>query len=85
MKTLINTVLAATLFSAISFGAFAAQPVTDDSGLVPMGTISIAKADTVADLEAQVQQAAEKDNAKYYKIISAGGDEYIYGNAILYK
>ena len=50
-----------------------------------MGTISIAKADTVADLEAQVQQAAEKDNAKYYKIISAGGDEYIYGNAILYK
>lgn len=85
MKAIANVVVGLSISCAMAFTALAAEPVKNESGLVKVGTVSVARADTLSDLESQIKAKAEQQNARYYKIISAQGNEYFYGNAILFK
>ena len=85
MKTIANLVVGLSVSCAVAFSAMAAEPVKNESGLVKIGTVSVSRASTLSDLESQIKEKAEQQNASYYKIISARGNEYFYGNAILFK
>ncbi|ROP61832.1 MqsR-controlled colanic acid and biofilm protein A [Enterobacter sp. BIGb0383] len=85
MKKIANVVVGLSISCAIAFSAMAAEPVKSEAGLVRMGMISVSNAGTLSDLESQIKEKAEQQNASYYKIVSARGGEYFYGNAILFK
>lgn len=85
MKTFANVVVGLSVSCAVAFSAMAAEPVKSVAGLERIGMISVSKAATLSDLESQIKEKAEQQNASYYKIVSARGGEYFYGNAILFK
>ena len=72
------TLLIATVLSGISLTAYAAQPMSNlDSGqLRPAGTVSATGASNLSDLE---------DKLAGYVINSAGGNDQMFGTAIIYK
>ena len=81
------TLLIATVLSGISLTAYAAQPMSNlDSGqLRPAGTVSATGASNLSDLEDKLAEKAREQGAKGYVINSAGGNEQMFGTAIIYK
>ena len=86
MTTVKTTAIAAAL-SALSFGAFAAQPVTQSEamGMHKVGNVSVYGATTLDDMEAQVAQKAAAAGASGYSITSATNNNKMSGTAVLYK
>lgn len=86
MKTINATAIAATL-SALSFGAFAAQPVSPSQAqdMNKMGTISAQGATTLDGLEAKLAEKAAEAGATGYSITSANTNNKISGTAVIYK
>lgn len=86
MKT-IKTAAVAIALSALSFGAFAAQPVTsaEAQGMHKMGSVSVYGATTLDGMEAQVAEKAAAAGASGYSITSATNNNKISGTAIIYK
>lgn len=86
MTTVKTTALAAAL-SALSFGAFAAQPVTqaEAQGMHKIGNVSVSGASTLDDMEAQVAEKATAAGAGGYSITSAINNNKMSGTAVLYR
>ena len=79
------TLLIATVLSGISLTAYAAQPMSNlDSGQ-PAGTVSATGASNLSDLEDKLAEKAREQGAKGYVINSAGGNDQMFGTAIIYK
>ena len=80
MKT-INTVVAAMALSTLSFGVFAAEPVTASQAqnMNKIGVVSADGASTLDALEAKLAEKAAAAGASGYSITSAtmwGGDRF---------
>ncbi|HEY2453905.1 MAG TPA: DUF1471 family protein YbiJ [Scandinavium sp.] len=86
MKT-IKTAAVAIALSALSFGVFAAQPVstTEAQSLNKMGTVSADGATTLDGLEAKLAEKAAAAGATGYSITSANTNNKISGTAVIYK
>lgn len=86
MKTIKTTAIAITL-SALSFGVFAAQPVTpaQAQNLNKIGTVSADGASTLDGLEAKLAAKAEAAGATSYSITSANTNNKTSGTAVIYK
>ncbi|QCR36676.1 YdgH/BhsA/McbA-like domain containing protein [Nissabacter sp. SGAir0207] len=85
MKSL-KIALAALALTSASFGAFAAQQVGQaPADAQPIGTVSATSSLNLSDLESQLAQKADEQGATSYRIISASGNNHLYGNAELYK
>lgn len=80
------TLLIATVLSGI-FTAYAAQPMSnlDRGQLRPAGTVSATGASNLSDLEDKLAEKAREQGAKGYVINSAGGNDQMFGTAIIYK
>lgn len=85
MKISIKAIIGVTLLWAAANQAMAAEQVVKTEGLVRVGNVSVTNIDTLSGLELALKNEAEKKNARYFKIISAGGDNFFYGNAVLYN
>lgn len=79
--------VAAIALSALSFGAFAAQPVTQAQAqkMNEMGTVSVDGATTLDGMEAQLAQKAAAAGATGYTITSANTNNKVSGTAVIYK
>ncbi|ADO49264.1 DUF1471 family protein YbiJ [[Enterobacter] lignolyticus] len=86
MKTINATAIAITL-SALSFGVFAAQPVSPSQAqdMNKIGTVSAEGASTLDGLEAQLAEKAAAAGATGYSITSANTNNKISGTAVIYK
>lgn len=86
MKT-IKTAAIAIALSALSFGAFAAQPVTSSQAenMNKIGTVSVDGASTLDGLEAKLAAKAAEAGASGYSITSANTNNKISGTAVIYK
>jgi Protein of unknown function (DUF1471). len=86
MKTIKTTAIAIAL-SALSFGAFAAQPVTpaQAEGMNKIGTVSVDGASTLDGMEAKLAAKAAAAGATGYSITSANTNNKISGTAVIYK
>ncbi|EPF12868.1 MULTISPECIES: DUF1471 domain-containing protein [Cedecea] len=74
---------AVVLTLAASFSGFAAE--TQQAGSQKLGTVSASGASNLDSLQHQLQQKAEQAGAKSIRIISAGGDNKLYGVAEIYN
>lgn len=85
MKT-INTVVAAMALSTLSFGVFAAEPVTA-SQAQNMNKIGVVSADGASTLDALEAKLAESrgNGASGYSITSATNNNKLSGTAVIYK
>ncbi|KAB7895125.1 peroxide/acid stress response protein YhcN [Rouxiella sp. S1S-2] len=85
----ITTAIAAlALFSAVSFGASAAQLVTNQQAenLQSVGTISVSGIDGVpSDIRQQLSQKADSQGASSYRVIEARNDGNYHATAEIYK
>ena len=81
------TLLIATVLSGISLTADAAQPMSNlDSGqLRPASCRNGTGASNLSDLEDKLAEKAREQGAKGYVINSAGGNDQMFGTAIIYK
>lgn len=68
---------------AASFSGFAAE--TQHATHQKIGTVSVSGASDLDSLQHQLQKKAEKAGAKSIRIISAGGDNKMYGVAEIYN
>lgn len=86
MKT-IKYAVAAVALSALSFGAFAAEPVssTQAQGMNKIGVVSAEGATTLDGLEAKLAEKAAAAGASGYTITSANGNNKLSGTAVIYK
>ncbi|HEY3984282.1 DUF1471 family protein YbiJ [Cedecea sp.] len=86
MKT-IKYAVAAIALSTLSFGAFAAQSVTEAQAqnLNKVGVVSVTGATTLDGLEAKLAAKAEAAGATSYAITSANTDGRMSGTAVIYK
>lgn len=81
------TLLIATVLSGISLTAYAAQPMSNPTvvNYGPPGTVSATGASNLSDLEDKLAEKAREQGAKGYVINSAGGNDQMFGTAIIYK
>ena len=86
MKT-IKYAVAAVALSALSFGAFAAEPVssTQAQGMNKIGVVSAEGATTLDGLEAKLAEKAAAAGASGYTITSANNGNKLSGTAVIYK
>ncbi len=94
MKT-INTVVAAMALSTLSFGVFAAEPVTvfaaepvtasQAQNMNKIGVVSADGASTLDALEAKLAEKAAAAGASGYSITSATNNNKLSGTAVIYK
>lgn len=80
--------LAATAAIALaSFSTFAAESVNPQQArsLTQIGVVSAGQATTLSSLEAKLAAEAAAQGASGYRIIAAGGNNMLHGNAIIYK
>ncbi|NDJ55896.1 DUF1471 domain-containing protein [Enterobacteriaceae bacterium 4M9] len=83
MKT---TFIAALLLSFATLNsAFAAQLVNNTDGKEKIGVVSMGGAYTLDDLSDALSRKADKQGASAYKIISAAGNNKLYGVAEIYR
>lgn len=70
-----------------SSATFAAQPLSagETGQLRPAGTVSASGAANLDDLEDKLAEKAREEGAKGYVVNAAGGDNLMYGTAIIYK
>jgi len=87
MMNTIKTAVAALALSALSFGAFAAQPVsaTAAQDLKEVGVVSAQGASTLDGLVAKLAAKADAAGATGYMITSANTDGKMSGTAVIYK
>ena len=83
MKT-INTVVAAMALSTLSFGVFAAEPVTASQAqnMNKIGVVSADGASTLDALEAKLAEKAAAAGASGYSITSATNNNKLSGTAV---
>ena len=86
MKTIKYAAAAIALF-ALSFGAFAAQPVTSAQAesMNKIGVVSAEGATTLDGLEAKLAEKASAAGATGYSITSANTNNKLSGTAVIYK
>ncbi len=86
MKT-IKYAVAAVALSALSFGAFAVEPVssTQAQDLNKIGVVSAEGATTLDGLEAKLAEKAVAAGASGYTITSTNGNNKLSGTAVIYK
>lgn len=84
MKKQYIVLLSAALIST-SYGAFAAQEITADTGRQPIGVVSTQGQSTLSDVTQTLREKANDAGASQFEIISAGGNNQYYGVAKLYK
>jgi len=86
MKT-IKTAAVAIALSTLSFGVFAAQPVSsaEAQSMNKIGTVSAEGATTLDGLEAKLAEKAAAAGATGYSITSANTNNKISGTAVIYK
>ncbi|WP_431222333.1 multiple stress resistance protein BhsA [Serratia sp. L9] len=86
MKNIKYFAAVATL-AMTSFATFAAEPVNLQQAqkLTEVGVVSAGQATTLSSLEAKLAAKAEAQGASSYRIISAGGNNLLHGNAVIYK
>lgn len=86
MKTIKYTATAIVL-SALSFGVFAAQPVTSAQAenMTKIGVVSVERATTLDGLEAKLAAKADAAGATGYSITSANTNNKVSGTAVIYK
>ena len=86
MKT-IKYAVAAVALSALSFGAFAVEPVssTQAQDLNKIGVVSAEGATTLDGLEAKLAAKADAAGATGYSITSANTNNKVSGTAVIYK
>lgn len=89
MKTTF-TIAALSLASVLSFGASAANLVTNEQvasqNLQSVGTISVSGIDgTPTDIRQQLSEKADKQGATSYRVIEARNDGNYHATAELYK
>ena len=82
MKSIKN-IIAVIALATVSFGSFAATEVSQDQGQ-NAGVVS-ARAMTLNDLQSELAAKADAAGAKSFRIISAGGENMVYGTAEIYK
>lgn len=85
----ITTAFAALgLMTAVSFGASAAQLITNQQAqnLQPMGTITVSGINGVpTDIRQQLSQKADSEGASSYRVIEARNDGNYHATAQIYK
>lgn len=81
MKSIKYFVVAMTM--AVSFSGFAAA-IPNSAGH-KLGTVSVSGAPTVDSLSAQLQEKAKKAGASSIRIVSAGGNNKMFGVAEIYN
>ncbi|MCU5775302.1 DUF1471 domain-containing protein [Erwiniaceae bacterium BAC15a-03b] len=78
-------ILPLLILGSYSVNSFAVRAVNSDEGLTKIGTISASGATTLSGLENRLALKAEERGASAYRIISAGGENRLYGVAVIYK
>ncbi|WP_422526176.1 multiple stress resistance protein BhsA [Serratia fonticola] len=78
---------AATVLALTSFASVAAEPVSQQQAqsLTEVGVVSASGVTTLSSLEAKLAAKAEAQGASSYRIVAAGGNNMLHGNAIIYK
>lgn len=86
MKTVKSAVAAFALFT-LSFGTFAAQPVSTDQAMhmTKIGVVAVDGASTLDSLEAKLAAKADAAGAKGYMITSASTRDKMSGTAVIYQ
>lgn len=86
MKT-IKYAVAAIALSGLSFGVFAAEPVTatQAQNMNKIGVVSAEGATTLDGLEAKLAEKAAAAGATGYSITSANNNNKMSGTAVIYK
>ncbi len=86
MKT-IKYAAAAIALTTLSFGAFAAQPVSPSQAesMNKIGVVSAEGATTLDGLEAKLAEKAQAAGVTGYSITSANTNNKISGTAVIYK
>jgi len=74
---------AVVLTLAASFSGFAAEMPSADSQ--NLGTVSVSGASSLDSLQAKLQEKAEQAGATSIRIISAGGENKMFGVAEIYR
>lgn len=85
---IITTIAALSLLSAVSFGASAAQLVTNQQAenLQSMGVISVSGVDGVpTDIRQQLSDKADAKGAKSYRVIEAHNEGAYHATAEIYQ
>lgn len=83
-----STVVAASLLSMLSFGAFAATSVNAQQAqnLQPMGTVSVSQIGSAPmDMHQMLNEKAEAKGASSYRIVEARSGDAWHATAELYK
>lgn len=83
----IKYAVAAIALSTLSFGVFAAEPVTPTQAqdMNKIGVVSADGASTLDALEAKLAEKAAAAGANGYSITSAVGKDKMSGTAVIYK
>ncbi|HGM5489506.1 TPA: YdgH/BhsA/McbA-like domain containing protein [Serratia fonticola] len=78
---------AATVLTLTSFASLAAEPVSlqQAQSLTEVGVVSAGGATTLSSLEAKLAAKAAAQGASSYRIVAAGGNNLLHGNAVIYK
>jgi hypothetical protein len=85
---IMTTIAALGLLSAVSFGASAAQLVSNQQAenLQPMGTISVSGVNGVpTDIRQELSDKADSKGAKSYRVIEAHNDGAYHATAEIYQ
>ncbi|MFU2314877.1 peroxide/acid stress response protein YhcN [Rahnella sp. PCH160] len=85
---IMTTIAALSLLSAVSFGASAAQLVSNQQAenLQPMGTISVSGVNGVpTDIRQELSDKADNKGAKSYRVIEAHNDGAYHATAEIYQ
>lgn len=83
-----STVVAASLLSMLSFGAFAATSINAEQaqGLQPMGSVSVSQVGSAPmDMHQMLNEKAEAKGASSYRITEARSGDQWHATAELYK
>lgn len=83
-----STVVAASLLSMLSFGAFAATSVNAEQAqnLQPIGTVSVSQIGSAPmDMHQMLNEKAEAKGASSYRIVEARSGDAWHATAELYK
>lgn len=83
-----TTLTALSVMSALSFGAFAAESINAEQAktLQSAGTISVSgNAGTPMDIRQQLNDKAEQQGAKAWRVIEAYNNDHYHVTAELYK
>ncbi|MCC3701011.1 multiple stress resistance protein BhsA [Rouxiella badensis] len=85
MKNL-TMIFAALALATGSFSTLAATEVTQaPAGSQKIGVVSATSSSDLSSLERNLNAKAEEAGASSFRIISASGDNHLYGTAELYK